>query len=356
MRRLGGLLILLAGCGSSVDPEPRSPDEAPLDARFVRVHLRSLGDWEQVTITGKGGLRVDGEKKERFILRREEPRRLTIRDDAAILMVDGRAYSGELLWRRPLLINRVALENYVLGVLRGELPLARVPKEAAAAQAIAARSYLLHYLQQGAEEFEVDDTTRFQVYAGLRYAPDDDALRRGVNETARTYLEYDGRPLKAYYHSTCGGRTTDVRTGLNRKDPWPTAGVVCEGCRKTRYYRWTARVEAARVLEAAGANAPLKSVSIVETGAGGRARVIEVNGQRMSASEFRMRLGPSRLRSTLILGIRRVDGYLVFEGGGWGHGVGLCQLGAIGYARRGWSARRIVGYYYPGASLVRTPG
>jgi len=357
MRPLLGLLVLLAGCGASVDPEPRSEVVAgqPLHARFVRVHLRSLGDWQQVVITGKAGLKVDDEQMKRFVLRRDEARTLTITDDAGIVLVDGRAYSGDLFWRHRLLINNVALENYVLGVLRGELGLKQVPVEAAAAQAIAVRSYTLHYVKQHQKKFDVDDTTRFQVYAGLRYAPDDDNLRQGVNDTAATYLEFGGEPLKAYYHSTCGGHTTDARTGLNRKEPWPTAGVVCDGCQATRYYRWTARIEAGRVLDAAGANEPLTSVSILETGAGERAKTVEVNGQRMSASEFRMRLGAGRLRSTRIEEIRRVGAYVVFVGGGWGHGVGLCQFGAIGYAKQGWSARRIVAHYYPGAELVRPP-
>ena len=108
-----------------------------LHARLVRVHLRSIGDWKQLSITGKAGLRVNREPRETLLLRRDETRALTIRDDAGIVTVDGRPYSGELVWRDGKLVNHVALENYVLRVLRGELPLRSVPVEAAAAQAIA---------------------------------------------------------------------------------------------------------------------------------------------------------------------------------------------------------------------------
>ena len=62
-------------------------------------------------------------------------------------------------------------------------------------------------------------------------------------------------------------------------------------------------------------------------------------------------MGPSALRSTRVLEIERDGDHFAFHGGGWGHGVGLCQMGAIGMAAQGTSGRKIVAHYYPGASL-----
>lgn len=322
--------LLLLGCSRAEDTEP-----TPLHARFVRVYLKSLGDWKQVEVTGKGGLFVGNERVERFVLKRDEPRMLLLRAHEGIVNVAGRWYSGDLLWRHGKLLNNVSLENYVLGVLRGELPLKQVPVAAAAAQAIAARSYTLHYVKKHAKVFDLDDTTQYQVYAGLAYAPDDDALREGVQSTTGLYLMHDGAPLKAYYHSTCGGHTTDVPTGFDRKPVAPMSGVPCDFCKLSKYWRWTARLD--------------KPFEIVTRGPGERMKTVRFLGKEMHANEFRLKIGPSRLRSTLILSISGTE----ISGAGWGHGVGLCQMGAIGRAAENWSAERIVKYYYPGAALVR---
>jgi stage II sporulation protein D len=331
------LALLLLGCSRAEHADPM-----PLHARFVRVHLKSLGDWKQIEVTGKGGLLVGNERVERFVLKRDDPRALILRAELGILTVAGRSYSGDLLWRHGKLINNVPLENYVLGVLRGELPLKKVPVAAAAAQAIAVRSYTLHYVKQHAKVFDVDDTTRYQVYSGLRYAPDDDALRAGVQATVGLYLMHDGAPLKAYYHSTCGGHTTNVPTGLNRDTIAPMTGVPCDFCKISKYWRWTATL-------------PYRRIEVVDRGPGGRARRLRVDGKLMAANAFRMRAGPSKLRSTKILDSRpaRNGRAVEISGAGWGHGVGLCQMGAIGRATENWSAERIVKYYYPGAALVR---
>jgi stage II sporulation protein D len=73
----------------------------------------------------------------------------------------------------------------------------------------------------------------------------------------------------------------------------------------------------------------------------------------LHAADFRLALGASDLRSTYILGIERAAGGVVFKGGGWGHGVGLCQHGAMGMARKGYGAEEIVAHYYPGALVKR---
>jgi stage II sporulation protein D len=283
---------------------------------------------------------------------------LVLRPARGVLRAGEHTFAGELRWHRGRLLNVLTLENYVLGVLRGELPLGRVPTEAAAAQAIAARSYTLHYLDASRTDFDVDDTVLYQRYVGLRYAPDDDSLREGVRRSAGLYLSYRDAPLKAYYHSTCGGHTTDVRTGLDRPGIGPMGGVPCDHCEHSKYFRWSVRLEDAVVAHPVRLPPPLERLEILRKGPGGRARellVVAENGreERIHAAEFRLAAGPSRLRSTLLHEIRRVDGGFEFRGGGWGHGVGLCQMGAIGLADQGLGAREIVGYYYPGAELRR---
>lgn len=318
----------------------------------MRVHLRSFGDWTQLRLNGKGGLSIrSGDKSielpELTIVQTDRATRVpgfdgdldkvAIEAKGGVFTLGSRTYSGRLVLDQGQLVNVVPMENYVLGVLRGELPLADVPLAAARAQAIAVRSYTFHYLLQGNPVCDVDDTSLFQVYAGLKYAPADDVLREGVNSTRGRYLSWEGEPLKAYYHSTCGGHTTDVKTGLDREPVGCMPGVPCEHCRISKYWRWEAEL-------------PGVSVEVIEEGAGGRARLVKVGERVLHANEFRLEVGASRLRSTRWL---RMEGSLTIEGAGWGHGVGLCQMGAIGRAQAGQSGREIVLAYYPGAEVLR---
>jgi stage II sporulation protein D len=366
--------VVLAACGRSVEPPPVA-QMGVRDGRepVVRVHLRSIEPIDGAfTVAGKEGLvvEVDGvaTSTAKPVVFRAGPgdgirmdgktvERAKWRPLGGLLTVNGSTYAGTLEWHRGRLVNRVTLENYVLGVLRGELPLRDVPKEAAAAQAIAVRSYTMHYLAQDKDGFDVDDTILFQRYVGVHYAPDDDDLRAGVRTTTGLFLLYRGRALKAYYHSTCGGHTTDLPTGLDRASQAPLSGVPCAYCKDTKYWRWSATLPAARVLKAAALEGPLRSVEVVERGPGDRAlrlRIRAATGERtMPANEARLAIGPSELRSTRIDSIAAEGDAVQVTGGGWGHGVGLCQMGAIGMAKQGSTGREIVAYYYPGSTVER---
>ncbi|MFI5402312.1 MAG: SpoIID/LytB domain-containing protein [Planctomycetota bacterium] len=355
MRRHAWLLSLLVSCTQP----PAAPQERVPPAGkepVVRVELLSLGAWETLDVSGKGGLRIaergrDVLTADSYRLVRSGPP-VELAPAEGVFTVGGRTYAGDVAWDGKRLVNTVPLENYTLGVLRGELPLKRIPVAAAAAQAIAIRSFTLSYVAAGRD---LDDTTNFQCYVGLRYAPDDAHLREGVHRTTGLYLEQGGRPLRAYYHSTCGGHTTDVPTGLDREPSPAMAGVPCPYCHGARYWRWSAKLDPAVVLKAADLEGPLEGLDVAATGPGGRASAIRVTaGGRervLKANAFRLAIGASALRSTYLLAVARDGDGVKIEGGGWGHGVGLCQLGAIGLADQGKSGEEIAAYYYPGATL-----
>jgi len=378
----GALVALAVACTAPSQPNgakgvpaaAAEPRWIPGTEPVVRVWLRSLGDWQTLEVRFKGGLEGDPSGP----LARDAESTLVLRHEGGRVRIDGRpglrervlfvpasggfsiaqkAWSGNLEVVGGRLINRVPLENYLLGVMRGELPLRDVPVEGAGALAIAARSYTLYYLTQPAGDYDVDDTTQFQVYRGLHYAPDDAHLRDAVRVTRGLYLAYDARPVKAYYHSTCGGHTTDVPTGLGREASPVMSGVPCDGCRGTPYWRWKAVLSEADVLLAAGVTGPLREIAVAATGAGGRATSLRVVGAsatvEVPAADFRLRVGAGKLRSTRILSLTRTGEGVAVEGAGWGHGVGLCQLGALAQARQGGRAADIALYYYPGASLER---
>jgi stage II sporulation protein D len=337
----------------------------------VRVQLRSLGEWKKLTIEGKGDLFVITEgakvRKESVVVVRSgnncrvegvtgDLDRIVLRARHNVLTVNKKSYSGEFVFQEGMLLNVVPMENYVLGVLRGEIPLKDIPQAAAEAQAIAVRSYTLHYIDRKDPLFDVDDTTLFQVYAGLKYAPDDANLRKGVQATRGRVLMWEGKPVQAFYHSTCGGHTTDVPTGLNRDTIGCMPGVPCEYCSHSKYYRWKATLTEASVLKASQLKGRLQAVRVTEKGPGGRAKDVEVltteGKRRMRASTFRLQVGPSKIRSTKWMVTEGSPDGLVLTGAGWGHGVGLCQMGAIGRARKGKNGGTIVRTYYPGAKIL----
>jgi len=121
--------------------------------------------------------------------------------------------------------------------------------------------------------------------------------------------DQDGRPLRAYYHSTCGGHTTDVPTGLDREPSPAMKGVPCPYCEGARYWRWSATLDSAPILKAAALEGPLEKFEVGETGPGGRANTIRVaaggHEKVLKANAFRLAIGASALRSTYLLAVAR---------------------------------------------------
>ncbi len=280
------------------------------------------------------------------------------------VQINGKTYRGalrlDLVGGQPRLLNRVALEDYLLGVLPGEMP-ERFGLEALKAQAVAARSYALaEYAQLG----RVYADTRSQVYAGRD--AESALTSRAVRETrGEVLLAPNKRVVKAFYCSTCGGLTAVGRTVF---DDVPagvmTAPVTCPDCRTSPNYSWQRRISAERICLAAELPvAPLESVRLSPGTLKDRTQTVTVRaGGReatLSATTFRERLSAGRpkteqLLSTLFIEQPRIEGdELVVAGRGWGHGVGLCQYGAAGFAARGATYAAILGRYYPGAELSR---
>ena len=283
----------------------------------------------------------------------------------AIAGVDGHRYRGQLRVEydvrrgRARVFNRLLLEDYLLGVVPAEMP-ESFGLEALKAQAVAARSYALAEMAQRGWLYS---DTRSQAYDGRgRERP---LVTRAVQETAGEVLMHDGRPVKAYYNSTCGGRSAPASSVFpdDRTPGVMERGVVCPDCRRSPFHSWVRRVPAARTCAAAGLPpAALESVEAVVDERSGRAEsfVVRAGGREASvpADVFReklssgMPLSEQILSTRLLMAPRVEDDALVLEGQGWGHGVGLCQYGASGFASRGGTYRQILSRYYPGAELV----
>ncbi len=304
------------------------------------------------------------------------------------LRLDGRPYRGEIVVR-PLeggllaAINVLHIEDYLLGVLPPEMGSGTdVPIEAMRAQAVAARSYALFYLGRHEDEgFDLLADPQDQVYGGI--SVETDRATDAVHSTRGVVAVYRGRPIRANYSSTCGGRTAesgsiwpgqDFPYLVSRKDKWRGGEPLCS---RSPNFEWTEtwsceelrRIVAenlpAEVPDAKGLGADeIRRLRVTERGPSGRATVLRVETARgnfdVTGDRIRWvvrRPDGSLLRSTLIgrFRVKKGDGgcRVMLRGRGNGHGVGMCQTGAMEMARRGATASQILRHYYRGISVER---
>jgi stage II sporulation protein D (peptidoglycan lytic transglycosylase) len=258
------------------------------------------------------------------------------------------------------------VETYVAAVVNSEVP-ATYPRELQRTQAVLARTYTMAALnaassvQDGGSVVLADSGGIDQEFHGIAVMPEHRRVAADAVESTRGLVVMDaGIPLTAYYHSSCGGTTCPgtVVFGKLGAQPALRGGVTCTGCATgNKYFHWNARLPGAKVVAAAGLTGQLERFAIAERTEGGRAATFDVtaNGRtrRVRAPDFRLAVGASVLRSTF-LEMAIVDGgELLVRGRGWGHGVGLCQMGARTMAEEGRSAESILAFYYPGAVLER---
>ncbi len=253
-------------------------------------------------------------------------------------------------------VNRLDLEQYLYGVLPYEVAF-WWPMEGLKAQAVAARTYALYQMSVShALEFDVKNTTSSQVYGGTmkeRYR-----TNLAVDKTRGQALLYQNKVFPAYFHATCGG-VTAAASELWKIDIPPLAGkVVCNYCRISPHWKWDSRVPLADIEEKLNQNGrPIGRVLNVEpvtstpSGRVGSLKIVGAGGEAViAAKDFRVWLGGDRIRSTFF-SILVDDDTAVFEGKGWGHGVGLCQWGTLGQAILGKHYTEILKLYYPGADI-----
>jgi stage II sporulation protein D len=274
-------------------------------------------------------------------------------------------------------INELPLEEYLLGVVPLEIG-PREPEEIAAveAQAVAARTYAVAQLGgQGEMGFDLYGSVEDQAYGGM--AVEREEATEAVHRTTGRILLFDGRPIRAYYHSTCGGRTAAIEEVLDR-EPAPYLQSVSDRAPDGSYYcaasprfewdvTWTAEeldsVARAGVATAFGLAAdqlgPVEHLEVIRRTPSGRVGELafEGPGMEMVLSRLAIRLALPNdgriLNSTDFDVIDRADGLVELSGRGYGHGAGMCQWGAIGRARAGQSYEQILTTYYPGAVLVK---
>lgn len=391
---LGLTVLMLGGLVAACATTSRTPDESQIlmpipaygAAPLVRVKLAAATSRETLQVdAGQAVLRLDG--TEHQVSGPLEFRRsagmvaagelgagtfleLSPAGNPAHFSLDGRTYRGLLRlygtaegWE---VINVVDLEQYVAGVIGWEM-IASWPVEALKAQAVASRTYAVFTMneQRGSgNNWDLDDTTRFQVYGGVGPTNSPKLWRETANvlaarsQTTGMVLTYQGKGFKTFFHSTSGGHTADPMTALGiEASIEPLRGVeLGEFDRESPKHQWELTMPAsevnARLLEKRLQPAAPIKIAPEQVAASGHAVTLRLYGPTghstvVKAAEVRFALG---LPSTSFTAERNGDEW-AFKGKGYGHGCGMCQWSARGMAKQGWDSHRILKTMYPGSEL-----
>jgi stage II sporulation protein D len=295
------------------------------------------------------GVEVDGVRATAFRLRSDRPIRFNGREYPAPIDL---ARAGEGL----AVINEVPLEDYLVGVLRAEAG-EKWPLEALRAQAVVARTYAAyHRVLNATRLYHVVASTAHQQYAGR--VPPASPIWGAVRETAGQVLLWEGDVFPAFYHTESGGYTEDPRTVFAARNMPGLKPVRCDFSTGSPHYYWSLDVRLVDLAETLRRHdvgvGSVTAIEVTERTSSLRAAGITVHGTRGSVrlrgNDFRRMLGYDTFKSTLFA--VAVDAqYARFSGRGYGHGVGMCQWGAKGMAEQGHTAKQILEFYYPGATL-----
>ena len=409
-RRAAGLAaICIAACTRSA-PASSPPVPNAIDATGLRV---SLGVVPSATLTATdawrlidrdGRVAAEGRAGDLLSLssqagtltlaepagaRREfaAPVSLVAVKPEAMISVNQRRYRGSLSILAAdsgvRIVNRVGVEAYLRGVVPRELGVRGAGDRAALeAQAVAARSYAVARIGNTTRAYDVAASTTDQVYGGVD--AENAVADAAVAATEGLVLTYNGRVVSAPYHSTCGGSTA-AADEIWRSQNEPYLQRVSDRIPGTdRYYcdiaprfRWERSWRADSLT--AVVERYLRSYAQVPPGPVGEVRRVDVDSKtpsgRVAALWVETSRGRYRLRGNDIRYVLRSpsgellnstyfspevvsspDGRLTrltVRGLGYGHGVGMCQWGAIGRARAGQDFRTILRTYFPGTTVAR---
>jgi stage II sporulation protein D len=304
------------------------------------------------------GISIDGKRLGSSI-------RIVAQESGSFIRINGRRYRDNILVNtsggKCTVINELGLEDYLNGILPSEVNAAWSP-ETLKAQAVISRTYVLRNLRKHEKDgFDVCTETHCQVYGGVE--AEDPRTNSAVAASRSEVLVYKGELAQSLFHASCGGHTENP----NCVWTWDSAapeylkGVKDKFCAESPHNYWKNTVTAETIksrLARSGYNVgTIKKIKTSGRDNSGRPEKLKITSSEgtlvINPSKFRMAIDPWIIKSAFITSISRQGKAFVFEGKGWGHGVGLCQWGAKVMGDKGYDYKQILELYYPGTDVEK---
>ena len=280
--------------------------------------------------------------------------------------------------KQLIITSEIPFENYIAGVVYGEMP-GGTP-EALKAQAVVARSYALKNMDRHKDEgYNFCDCTHCQVYKG--YVNRDSRFFYAAVSTGGLVLKHAGTLVDGLYHSTCGGKTSMPVDVYGSVEPGVTGvtDIISKEknkeilCGSSPHFRWKYKITAEELLQILKKE-PLydsidgiEEIRILKKDAAGRVLILQIIGKerilKISGYDFWQMTGSHKgwgkfksacftVKTIKPTASKKSQVQFVFLGKGLGHGLGMCQWGAMRMGEKGYSFRQILKHYFPESEIV----
>jgi len=256
-------------------------------------------------------------------------------------------------------IETLDFDKYLEGVVYAEIG-ATTPFEAIKAQAVLARTFVLDFIKNSKSKYEGADISN-DISEALAYKQNTSTdVKNAVKKTKDQVVKYNGELIKAYFFANSGGITASPKEGLSlvsENYPYLKSVKSPETAENSKSFNFTTTITKNQVLNALRTMgisvASVTSFEKGEIGESGRCISFMIGGKEVNANTFRLTIGSTLLKSTLIDTITINGNNITITGKGYGHGVGLSQEGAIVLANNQKTYKEIIDYYFENVEIVK---
>ena len=250
-------------------------------------------------------------------------------------------------------IDKIKLENYVIGVVAAEMP-ATFSFESLKAQAVVSRTFIYRKITNGNISYDNLNDDKGQAYITKKEMKDKWKnnyeeyylkIKRAVEDTKDEIVVYNNEPIKAYYFSSSNGMTEDSKAVFGEEEYLISVDTSFD--KKSKEYEKEVIFSAKELLNKLNINSDVVNIGKIERSSTNHVISVEINSIIMSGIEFRKKLG---LRSTdFDIFVNSNEVMVVTRG--YGHGVGMSQYGANYLASNGKDYREIIKYFYHNVNI-----
>ena len=255
-------------------------------------------------------------------------------------------------------VSNMNFDEYLEGVVIAEIG-ESAPLEALKTQAVLARTFALNFIKNNKSKYEGADISNDITEAQAFSKKSSSEVKKAVSQTKGKVIKSEGEYINSYFFSNSGGTTAlaDEGFGLSSQNPPYLKSVQSpENSENSNNYKWTATLSKNQILQALRSMglsvANISSFKKGEIGQSGRCTTFVIGGKEVSATTFRLAIGGTILKSTLIDDISLSASSVTISGRGYGHGTGLSQEGAIVLANQGKTFEEILNYYFQNIQIV----